>query len=502
MKREKSGKYAIPESIRKFKPKGTMVKVLHGHYYVYEMKSIKDKNGKWKIKMGKMIGYIVENVGFVSNSKKTSSLTMDTYEYGQYAIAMKSTKNVFLKLLNVFGMDAINIYCIALIQAVNNYVPIRDIKEYYEQSIISLAFKTAKLGESTVSKLYEFIGRNEALRNKFFQLNFKENEGKDVAIDGHVIATAANNELSKYGYKSRLLKSEMMTLLTLYCISSKRPLSSMIVSGDQLDKTSVINFLNSFSVKNRLVILDTGFFSKELFDILKENGCNFLIPAGDNTLLHKNAIKPSRGQKKSFLYHKGKGKNAANVTIEYKEFKEDKNRRCIYYKDLSENAALDTQYLENLRAGKAGCTKQGYQEIKINGGVLVLYTDSDRSPEELFLAYKSRWTIETYYDLLDNRMNFNDLKISDYYVLQGLSFVINVSMEIMSSINDVCETLNSTRQEVLLEARRIKVFNESGTLQLRNMGQKRTITIFTEFGVSTTEPEKWDYTKPATLPTK
>lgn len=242
--------------------------------------------------------------------------------------------------------------------------------------------------------------------------------------------------------------------------------------------------------------------NKVLFDVLKENGCNFLIPAGDNTLLHKNAIKQSRGQKKSFLYHKGKGKNAANVTIEYKEFKEDKNRRCIYYKDLSENAALDTQYLENLRAGKEGYTKQGYQEIKINGEVLVLYTDSDRSPEELFLAYKSRWTIETYYDLLDNRMNFNDLKISDYYVLQGLSFVINVSMEIMSRINDVCEMLNSTRQEVLLEARRIKVCNESGTLQLRNMGQKRTITIFTEFGISTTEPKKWDYTEPATLHTK
>ena len=48
---DSKGLYAVPENIRKMKPRGTMVKKIKGHYYVYRMQHIKDeKTGKWKIK--------------------------------------------------------------------------------------------------------------------------------------------------------------------------------------------------------------------------------------------------------------------------------------------------------------------------------------------------------------------------------------------------------------------------------------------------------------------
>ena len=34
------GKYSVPESIRQMKPKGTMVKCISGHYYVYEYSTV------------------------------------------------------------------------------------------------------------------------------------------------------------------------------------------------------------------------------------------------------------------------------------------------------------------------------------------------------------------------------------------------------------------------------------------------------------------------------
>lgn len=46
---DSKGSYAVPENIRKMKPRGTMVKKIKGHYYVYGMKCIKDeKTGKWE----------------------------------------------------------------------------------------------------------------------------------------------------------------------------------------------------------------------------------------------------------------------------------------------------------------------------------------------------------------------------------------------------------------------------------------------------------------------
>lgn len=50
--------YSVPETIRRFKPKGTMVKRISDYYYVYEYSSYTDENGKSRTKMGRAIGSI------------------------------------------------------------------------------------------------------------------------------------------------------------------------------------------------------------------------------------------------------------------------------------------------------------------------------------------------------------------------------------------------------------------------------------------------------------
>ena len=40
------GDYAVPEQIREYKPKGTVVKKIAGHYYVYEYTKEKTADGK------------------------------------------------------------------------------------------------------------------------------------------------------------------------------------------------------------------------------------------------------------------------------------------------------------------------------------------------------------------------------------------------------------------------------------------------------------------------
>ena len=54
------GKYSVPESVRKLKPKGTMVKLISNNYYVYEYKTVKGDDGKRHTKMGSLIGCIKE----------------------------------------------------------------------------------------------------------------------------------------------------------------------------------------------------------------------------------------------------------------------------------------------------------------------------------------------------------------------------------------------------------------------------------------------------------
>ena len=63
-----SGKYAVPAEILKFKPRGTMVKHIHGGFYVYAMENVKNSTtGKWQTKSKDILGKITLEDGYIPN---------------------------------------------------------------------------------------------------------------------------------------------------------------------------------------------------------------------------------------------------------------------------------------------------------------------------------------------------------------------------------------------------------------------------------------------------
>ena len=76
-----SGKYSVPEEIRRLKPRGTMVKKINGHFYVYGMKNTKDPTtGKWKTVTTGILGKITLEDGYVPNEDAGYTVL----EYGAY----------------------------------------------------------------------------------------------------------------------------------------------------------------------------------------------------------------------------------------------------------------------------------------------------------------------------------------------------------------------------------------------------------------------------------
>ena len=79
------GNYAVPESIRAYRPKGTIIKKIAGHFYVYEYSKEKTIDGKWRNKSGRLIGSIVEGQGYIPNSNLLCDAEISTVEFGDYA---------------------------------------------------------------------------------------------------------------------------------------------------------------------------------------------------------------------------------------------------------------------------------------------------------------------------------------------------------------------------------------------------------------------------------
>ena len=76
------GNFSVLESIRKYKTKGTMVRMISGHYYVYEYSTVRDGNDKRHTKMGKSIGTIKEGIGFIPNNGLICDSEISTLEFG------------------------------------------------------------------------------------------------------------------------------------------------------------------------------------------------------------------------------------------------------------------------------------------------------------------------------------------------------------------------------------------------------------------------------------
>lgn len=465
------GKYSVPESIRSLKPKGTMVKNISGYYYVYEYSNYTDENGKRRTKMGKAVGSIKEGIGFIPNNTLVCDSDISTLDFGEYAITLSNTSSILSLLKECFNpQDAATIYAVSLIHFVQGFTYLRDIKNYYDMSVLSLRYPKLKMGYESLSKLYDALGRRQDNVLKFEEKLIQECSGQ-IAIDGHVIGClSSENDLAEKGYKFNKLGESQINLLMAYDVNTHVPLMSRFYEGASSDKVSVKDFLNQVNLSDMLFIVDRGFYSVDNLNLFISNGNQYIIPLGKNLNTCKAAVH-SLEMHDRFMYQKGK---KASV-VEYKDEIID-GYRVLTYRDLNESASEQQNYLRYIAKGNKSYTKEGFEKAKYYMGVTVLQTSiEDSTPEEIYTLYKKRWSIETFYNYFKNTANFASLHVEDYYKTQGLSFIMLITSLIhhnMSEAAKACE--GKTLQTCLLEARMVKANKRHGKWTACNCLKKQT----------------------------
>ena len=458
--------FSVPIEIRKHKPKGTMVKKISGCYYVYEYKNVKDEStGKWKIKMGKLIGTIKEGIGFISNTDKNKLSDATVFEYGQYAMVIANTKETLNKLKNTFNTEEAHlIYLIAVIHLVNSFVYLKSLKEYYDQSYLSIKYPKLKFGYNSISTLIESLGRNQKNVEKFQQELIASSSG-NIAIDGHVIKNCSKeNDLAAYGNKYSNLKDMQINVLMAYDIDTNKPLTSKIYNGGMLDKTSVKELLEGYEFNNTLFIVDRGFYSKENMEIFSKGGNRYIIPLAENLVSYKKVVKDINF-KERFVYQKGKNR----AIIEYKEFKNDGNR-IIVYRDINQNTIEKEDYFSKIGINDK-FTEENYQKLKEEFGLIVLQTNlaENIDPKGVYLKYKERWKIETFFNYFKNKAGFESLYQENYYKTQGLAFVMLIVGLLYEEVQKKLKKENNkSLSDCLLDMRKIKMIKRNDKLQIAN----------------------------------
>ena len=447
------GNYSVPESIRQYKPKGTMVKRISNYYYVYEYSNYTDSNGKRHTKMGKAIGSIKEGIGFIPNSTFTCDSEISSLDFGEYAITMANSRKTLALLKECFNpQDAVTIYTVAMIHFIQGFTYLRDIRSYYDMSVLSIRYPSLKLGYGSLSKLYDALGRRQGnvIRMEEKLISACSHQ---MAIDGHVIGCeSVMNDLAEKGYKFKKFGEAQMNLLMAYDVNTGIPLMSRIYEGASTDKVSIKDFLGQTELKDMLFIVDRGFYSVDNLNLFSSNGNAYIIPLGKNLNTCKAAVH-SLEMHDRFMYQKGR---KASV-VEYKE-EIINGYRVLTYRDLNESASEQENYLRHMSRGDKSYTNEGFQKAKYYMGVTVLQTSLENaSPGEVYTLYKKRWTIETFYNYFKNKAGYNSLHAEDYYKTQGLAFVMLVSALIHQEMEAAVANIEVKNVSTcLLESRMVK----------------------------------------------
>ena len=470
----------IPEAIKHYRPGPcTEIKYIGNHYYVYMYQSTQLPSGRWGKKTGKCIGTIIPDTGFIPNKnyhlyagEEDSLDDITVLEYGQYALIKSVAGDVYETLTNYFNADdASQIFAYASILFANDFVHLDQVQRYYEQSWLSQEYKNFpfKMGKTALGTLLDNLGRRTT-RIKNYE-NAAISNSSAIAIDGHAIRSCSDeNDLGEAGYKYRCLKEDQVNLLMGYDINTGIPLFSRMYRGSCNDKSTIGDLADLLKFSGVMFVVDRGFYSARNLEIFSSNENTYIIPVPSNTDAFQNAMKNAK-YTDSFYYRSGK----KHARIEYMAQRISDTEHIYVFRDIDENEKCRFNYLHSIELGIKGYTQESFEQNKELFGVYVLQSNTAKSAEEVFAGYKKRWGIETLYQYMKNKADFNNLMFQDYYMEQGFSFIMLITAQIHQKMILAVRSLGDNTisvHDVLLMARCMKMERRNNNWNLKNTRKK------------------------------
>lgn len=495
------GNYSsIPEEVLRFKPCNCVrIRNDNGIFRVYKYQSIKRPDGVWTNNYGYLIGKIVPNEGFFPNKRYVKELKEEEIKkrnvvsnadvitdlsYGEYALLCQLSDDIYQKLKKCFPEErAAQIYSYALILCAQGFIHVDQVSDFYDVSYLSWLFEhyTFKMGSTALSNLLEDLGKRTNPIKAFEQMLIDECSN-DVAVDGHVIRSCSEeNDLAEPGYKVNKLGAPQVNLLVAYDTVNDYPLMYKSFRGSSVDKKSAKDFISSRSFKNVRFVVDGGFYSKDIIDLMSKDGNTYIIPVHTNNSNFKKIKDTLTFSSGEFIYRADK-KNRARIVFQKQDLNDGKT--LYVFKDLDENNSKCKSYKYNIDLEESGYTEEKYMSFKDWWGVYLLETNSKDSASEIFNRYKNRWRIETYNNYIKNYAGFNDLKLQEYYHFHGFDFIMLVTGLIHQKLNLAVQSLHKTNLstfDILYKAKRLRMVLQDDEWMIQNTRTKDN-SIFEALG--------------------
>lgn len=489
-----------PEWATKYRKPGTELKLIGGKYYLYDVKSVYDKETKKskKISLG-IIGRITEEGGLIPSDKRAleeksksavNSSELFSFEYGYskwLTDTLESdgvTQELKLHFPDLWKFIVLMVYCRTAYKS-----PLKNISFYQSQSYLSEIIELKeKMTDQKVSDLLFELGKRKKTIHDFMQP--KEKQKRTVLMDATDISHNSKGiSLSKEGYNSKMDFEPQFVLLYLYDAGSLRPLYYRLLPGNIREISALKNVINLCGLDDCVYIADKGFYSESNILELEDLEMEYIIPLRrDNKLIDYSLLAEIELSENYFEFDKR--------FIFYTESIKKENRNIEVFLDGRLRELEKTDYLRRIKS-----VPESYSKEKFNGkissmGTLSIIHNTNQNAKEVYFEYKNRGEIEQFFDHFKNTIDASSSNMQREESLNGWMFINHLSMLVIYRIFEILkntqlnkkQTLNHkySINDVIMHLQSVKKIKFNPNKELISEPNKLTKTLLEKMKISIT----------------
>ena len=384
------------------------VKKINGHLYLYKATSIRVPNKKWPKKItGEYIGRITPQ-GLIET--KTRERTV--YEYANSMFLSNILNEITPQLRSCFPNEWKELAALAITRTIRN-VPIKYVKDAWEKLYLSTKIE-ASLSRNTVSEMLRAVGADWDSQSTFFASLIKGNSIFYFDLSS-IFSRSVNLNLAEKGYNKEHLFLDQINFALLFSQEKRTPVMLKSMPGSIRDVKSLRNVMEEFPMKNCIIILDRGFFSKSNIDVVLSLNASFIQPLRRNSKLIDYKIKPNR----PFAYRE------RGVTFAVKELKSgDEKLRLFLYEDVLLRGEEHSNLIKMQAKDEKGLMVVDESRL----GKISILTNLNWSGEKVYGLYKEKEAIEQAFDAMKNELENDKCYLGDDDAVRGYFFVSFLSL--------------------------------------------------------------------------
>ena len=469
-----------PQWATSHKRPGTELRLIRGHYYLYEYRTVYDKERKGPKKIsGKLLGRITEQ-GLLPSRKRQLESTIESLEnikpnckeYGASLLIVKTFAKYIEALQKEFPKDWKSIVALAYCRFVY-HCPLKNIPFCLSQSFLQELIGSETFHEKTSILVLKKIGGMQEQMSAYMRAFIKRDDY--LLMDStHVFSNSNPNTLSRSGFHSQIDFESQFNQLYIYSSKNKMPVYYRILPGNIRKEKDIKNCLLEAGLKDPIIVADKHFYSKKNIELLEKEELKYILPLKrDNPIFSRRLLDNKSFREKALCF------NYKNRFIWYQKF---------HYGELSLFQYLDEvlkikeerDYLQHIETHPEIYSLNGYhKKLKTFGTIALLTNLKRRQAVGVFEMYKSRMTIEAPFNEMKNVLEADYTYLQKEQTFQGWMFINHITMQWHQHLYIELKKRNLLKRypvneyvQMLTDLKKIKINDNSYFNEIPNQIQK------------------------------